>query len=104
MRDTCNQSVNRGREAMQQLVGGDGRKKKQMLQKKDLQREGWCLKPRRGSCGSSCLLKQKCDTTPPGPVNMLRTNEQQGIDSLSSLISHFLKSLLFFLVQKCKKQ
>lgn len=23
-------------------------------------------KPRRGSCGSTCLLRQKCDSAPPG--------------------------------------
>lgn len=51
---------------------GWGMRKKQMLQKKDLQREGLSLKPRRGSSRSSCLLRHKCDRAPPGPVKTLR--------------------------------
>lgn len=52
--------------------GGWGVEKKQMLQKekknikkifKGRDEEG---KPRRGSCGSTCLLRQKCDSAPPG--------------------------------------
>lgn len=42
MRDTCNQSVKGGREAVQHLLG-EGRKKADAAKekKKDLQREGW---------------------------------------------------------------
>lgn len=34
MRDTCNQSVNRGREAMQQLVGGMEERKSRCCKKR----------------------------------------------------------------------
>lgn len=72
MRDTCNQSVKRSRETMWQWAGGMERKKADAAKKKDLQREGWGLKPRRGSCRSSCLLWHKCDRAPPGLVKTLR--------------------------------
>lgn len=73
-----------------------GRRKKQMLQKGKKKKKESIFKerdgvgkPRRGSCGSTCLLRHKCDSAPPGPGKTQRTNEQQGIGSLSSFISLF---------------
>lgn len=102
MRDTCNQSVKRGREAMWQWVGG--RRKSRCCKKKDLQREGCGLKPRRGSCGSSCLLRHKCDRAPPGPVKTLRIKciREYSLFLRSSFL--FFNLLYTFFVLKCEEE
>lgn len=73
MRNTCNQSVKRGREAMERGGGGGGEKKADAAKKKEEERKKGIFKerdgliPRRGSCGSTCLLRHECDRSPPGP-------------------------------------